>query len=202
MGKSVPATTAEGESRSIVTLRAAGDYEFHAEQRIQPMTSSAHITGDLSGAAWGIERIGFSRIVIVADDLTGACDSGVAFVASGSRVRVVLDASGVDCEQLQRAESPGEPNSVGVHHRNKRHGRKEAAGRVGECITALSPIWPSALAFKKVDSAARGHFGVEISAALRSSGAALALVAPAFPDAGRTVSGGVLHVRDWSGQDG
>jgi uncharacterized protein YgbK (DUF1537 family) len=42
---------------------------------------------------------------------------------------------------------------------------------------------------------------VEISAVLRCSGAALALVAPAFPEAGRTVESGVLTVRDWSGQD-
>lgn len=164
------------------------------------MTSSAHISE--SPMRPGTARIGFSGIVIIADDLTGACDSGAAFLASGHRVRAVLDTSHVDCEQLQRADSPGEPGVWAFTTETRGMEEVEAADRVGKCMTALAPIWPYALAFKKVDSAARGHFGPEISAALHASGVELALVAPAFPEAGRTVSGGILHVRDWSGQDG
>jgi uncharacterized protein YgbK (DUF1537 family) len=55
--------------------------------------------------------------------------------------------------------------------------------------------------FKKVDSAGRGHIGAETMAALRASGSALALVAPGFPAAGRTVVHGVLHVRDSAEQN-
>jgi hypothetical protein len=38
------------------------------------------------------------RVVIVADDLTGACDSGVAFLASGRPVRVMLHPPASDSE--------------------------------------------------------------------------------------------------------
>jgi uncharacterized protein YgbK (DUF1537 family) len=144
--------------------------------------------------------VDFSRIVIVADDLTGACDSGAAFLASGRRVRVVLDATH-NLEQLKQTDRPDEPAVWAFTTETRDLAEEQAAGRVGECMAALGSIWQGALAFKKVDSAARGHFGAEISAALRSSSAALALVAPAFPDAGRTVEGGILRVRDWSGQD-
>jgi uncharacterized protein YgbK (DUF1537 family) len=148
----------------------------------------------------GTDRVDFSRIVIVADDLTGACDSGAAFLASGRRVRVVLDA-GPDFNQLKQAEYPGEQGVWAFTTETRDLAEEQAGGRVGDCMNALGPLWQDALAFKKVDSAARGHFGAEISAALRSSVATLALVAPAFPEAGRTVEGGVLRVRDWSGQD-
>jgi uncharacterized protein YgbK (DUF1537 family) len=144
--------------------------------------------------------VDFSRIVIIADDLTGACDSGVAFLASGRRVRVVLDAS-QDFVQLRQTDRPGEQAVWAFTTETRGLAEERAAGRVGECMAALGTIWQDALAFKKVDSAARGHFGAEISAALRSSGSVLALVAPAFPAAGRTVENGVLRVRDWSGQD-
>jgi D-threonate/D-erythronate kinase len=80
-----------------------------------------------------------------------------------------------------------------------------SAERAGELVahraTKLNPILNKALLFKKVDSVARGNFAAEIIATLHASGAVLALVAPAFPEAGRTVDNGVLKVRDWSGQD-
>ena len=163
------------------------------------MTSSARVMK--SPMEPGTDRVDFSRIMIVADDLTGACDSGAAFLASGRRVRVVLDATRVDLEHLQQAERPGEQAVWAFTTETRDLAKEQAAWRVGECMAALSPLWPNTLAFKKVDSAARGHFGAEIVAALRSSTAALALVAPAFPEAGRTVESGVLRVRDWSGQD-
>ncbi len=163
------------------------------------MTSSAHTME--SPMRSGTDPVDFNRIVIVADDLTGACDSGVAFLASGRSVRVVLDASRVDLKRVQQGERPGERAVWAFTTETRDLAEEQATGRVRECMSALSPIWPSTLAFKKVDSAARGHFGAEISAALRSSAAALALVAPAFPDAGRTVESGVLRIRDWSGED-
>jgi uncharacterized protein YgbK (DUF1537 family) len=147
------------------------------------------------------DRVNFDRIVIIADDLTGACDSGVAFLASGRRVRVVLDASRLDLHQLQQMELPGEQAVWAITTETRDVATEKAVARVSDCLAALDSIGASSLIFKKVDSAARGHFGAEISAALHSSGAALALVAPAFPEAGRTVENGILYVRDWTGQD-
>jgi len=48
--------------------------------------------------------------------------------------------------------------------------------------------------YKKVDSTLRGNVAAETDAALTASGADLALVAPAFPAAGRTTRDGVHYV--------
>lgn len=137
------------------------------------------------------------RILILADDLTGACDSAVAFLPSGRTVRVLLDAD---------AAVPGgassEPEGIlAITTESRGLPQNRAAEQVSGCISRMGSAIPGSLLFKKIDSAARGNFAVEIEAALRASGAALALVTPAFPAASRTVSEGILTVRDWSGQN-
>ncbi|HEY4381932.1 MAG TPA: four-carbon acid sugar kinase family protein [Acidobacteriaceae bacterium] len=150
--------------------------ELHAQPDVQPMIAN--------------------RIVIVADDLTGACDSGVAFLRGGRRVRVALDLGGSDGQSSWDAE-------VMVFTTETRDASAEQAiDLVAQRVHAFGTMLDGALFFKKVDSAARGNFAVEISASLDASGVRLALVAPAFPSAGRTMERGVLTVRDWSGQDG
>ncbi|HEY5057044.1 MAG TPA: four-carbon acid sugar kinase family protein [Acidobacteriaceae bacterium] len=137
------------------------------------------------------------HIVIVADDVTGACDSAAAFVGCG-RVRMVLDGVGV-----VDAKDPGEDTAeiVSITTESRDLAAVHAAARVTEAIEGVLQAGGDTLVFKKVDSAGRGQFAAEIEAALAASGAALALVAPAFPEAGRTVLNGVLSVRDCSGQD-
>lgn len=137
-------------------------------------------------------------IVLLADDLTGACDSAVAFVASGRPVRVILDAASVISTQSCEDDGIGAVWALTMESRNLP--LEQAGKRVVESIAILQAGLQNRILFQKVDSAGRGNFGAEIAAALRASGAALALVAPAFPGAGRTVQGGILHVRDWSGQ--
>jgi len=149
----------------------------------------------------GTDRIRSEGVVIVADDLTGACDSGVAFARSGRTVRVVLDAASFDFASLPRTGVQGECGVLAFTTETRDLLPQQAEERIADCVAALRAGLPRAIVFKKIDSAARGHFGLEISAALRASGADLALVAPAFPEAGRTVEAGVLRVRDWSGQD-
>jgi D-threonate/D-erythronate kinase len=135
-----------------------------------------------------------ARILIVADDLTGACDAAAAFRGYGRRIRVLLDASA--------CESPNIPADVLALTAESRTLPADNAGeQVANCIARMEAKGPGALLFQKIDSAARGNLVTEINAALRASSAALALVTPAFPDAGRTVTGGVLAIRDWSGQD-
>ena len=113
------------------------------------MTSSSTDTME-SPMRPATNRVDFSRIVIVADDLTGACDSGVAFLSSGRRVRVALDASRVDCEQLQHAEEPNERAVWAFTTETRDSDPDQAAGRVGECLATLGPLRQNALMFKKV----------------------------------------------------
>jgi len=139
--------------------------------------------------------------VIVADDLTGACDSGVAVPqrtrgASGAWMRCAL------ISQACRSGSSGRARRPGIHHGDAGFaGRPGWGSRRNLCRCAAGRV---ATRVCVQEDRLRGawHFGLEISAALRASGANLALVAPAFPDAGRTVEAGALCVRDWSGRIG
>ncbi|HXE09635.1 MAG TPA: four-carbon acid sugar kinase family protein [Acidobacteriaceae bacterium] len=134
------------------------------------------------------------RVLIVADDLTGACDAAVAFTGSGRTVRMRLSANRGDS-----GDSSADVLALNTESRSLSPDR--AKEEVAACIASTADGVPGTLLFQKIDSAARGNLAAEIDAALRTSGAALALMTPAFPDAGRTVAGGILTVRDWSGQN-
>jgi uncharacterized protein YgbK (DUF1537 family) len=148
-----------------------------------------------------VDRIGSSRIIVVADDLTGACDSGIAFVQAGRPMRVLLHASGEQFQTCAQVHFNGERTGLALTTESRNGPPEEARRRIVECMEAITPLLPTDVLFKKIDSAGRGHAGIEISAVLEASSASLALVAPAFPAAGRTVQAGNLNVRDFAGQN-
>jgi D-threonate/D-erythronate kinase len=141
----------------------------------------------------GEDRAARSRVVILADDLTGACDSGVAFLSAGYSVRVVLG------PPPSSAEGQADVTAFTTETRNA--SADEARERVAEYSAAAICGEVASIVFKKIDSAARGHLGAETMAALEACGATLAMVTPAFPETERTVHSGILSVRDCSGQD-
>jgi uncharacterized protein YgbK (DUF1537 family) len=120
------------------------------------------------------------RTGLVADDLTGACDSALPFLAAG-RVRVGLwphvPGGGLACAAVS-TESRPEPEAVA-----RRRGREAAAALRGDLL------------FRKLDSMLRGHPAADLAAALDAAGGAC-LVAPALPGEGRTTTGGVQR---WPG---
>ncbi|GAA5162690.1 MULTISPECIES: four-carbon acid sugar kinase family protein [Amycolatopsis] len=113
------------------------------------------------------------RLVIVADDLTGAADAAAAY---GPHAAVALDTALPDTE-------------VVAIDTDSRHRSPEFAARA---VAAAVRSAAGAPLYKKIDSTLRGNIAVEIAAALREL-SATALLAPAFPDTGRTVTGGVLR---------
>jgi uncharacterized protein YgbK (DUF1537 family) len=68
-----------------------------------------------------------------------------------------------------------------------------AAHRVREIAARLGSGYD--VVFKKVDSTLRGNVVAETLALMQATGRRRAIVAPAFPAQGRTVSGGVVHVK-------
>lgn len=127
-------------------------------------------------------------LVIVADDLTGACDSAAAFLSCADTVRVFLR------DATPRPDA-GAVLACTTESRNLR--AAEASTRVEHAIRRMTEgEFTRPLIFKKIDSGARGHIGAEVLSALSISGARLALVAPSFPQAGRVVSNGTIIVRD------
>jgi uncharacterized protein YgbK (DUF1537 family) len=130
------------------------------------------------------------RIVVLADDLTGACDAGAAFLRAGRSVRVWFGSS-----VLYSA-----PESVQAFNTNSRWLSPHRAARAVSRATEALGSDPNSLFFKKVDSAARGPLAAEILAAHRTLGTRAILFAPAFPAAGRTVRDGILEIQDAAGK--
>ena len=128
-------------------------------------------------------RVGAMRVAIIADDLTGATDSGVQFTRAGYRVAMVFRGSSMP---------PAEAADVVVVDTDSRSlSPDRARERVREAGRNFGESW---IFFKKVDSTLRGPFSTEVAAALRESGRKKAVVAPAFPESGRTTVNGVQMV--------
>jgi uncharacterized protein YgbK (DUF1537 family) len=132
------------------------------------------------------------RAIVIADDLTGACDSGLAFVKAGHSVSVRLSS-------IETWESETLADVIALSTETRNLGAKEAQDRL-LLLGDLSRFSVSLL-FKKIDSVGRGNLGTEMLTTLRLSGCAGIVYAPAFPAVGRTVLNGILRVQDVSGQD-
>ncbi|HEY1949683.1 MAG TPA: four-carbon acid sugar kinase family protein [Bryobacteraceae bacterium] len=122
--------------------------------------------------------------VLIADDLTGACDSAVHFKLRGIQSAVHLD---LDAHQQSTAS---------VHAFNTET-RDADAPEMEQRIRRVADITSTAkpgIIFKKIDSLLRGNPGREVMVALEAFGCDLAIVTPAFPEMGRTVRNGHLEV--------
>jgi len=123
-------------------------------------------------------------LTILADDLTGACDTGASFARRGWPVRVAFS---------PRADFSGA--AVRVLSTETRSLSTEQAARVVEESAHALGLGAGSLVYKKIDSTLRGHPWVELAAVMRMVSADRALVCPAFPSQGRVVRAGRVWVR-------
>ena len=123
-------------------------------------------------------------IAIIADDLTGAADSGIQFARAGYRTAVTFHGA-----PLPPAE---ELDATVVDTDSRLLSSREARERVQDAGEALRD---ARLVYKKIDSTLRGPLAAELEAALEATGRSRAIVAPAFPSTGRSTVEGVqlLH---------
>lgn len=119
------------------------------------------------------------KFAIIADDLTGAMDTGGQFARAGFRTLVHFGRVG---------QPPGEIAVVDTESRET--SPEDAARRARDAAQRLK----GAPVYKKIDSTLRGHIGQELDAVMDVLGMARAVVCPAFPAAGRTVQKGRLLV--------
>jgi uncharacterized protein YgbK (DUF1537 family) len=122
-----------------------------------------------------------SRLGIIADDLTGALDTGVQFVRSGLETVLLLSPRYALPVQVQVISTNSRDADVATARQQAAKAAERLRGR---------------LVFKKIDSTMRGHVGPEIEAVLRVSGVEKAVVCPAVIEAGRRVRDGQLWVED------
>jgi uncharacterized protein YgbK (DUF1537 family) len=132
------------------------------------------------------------RILILADDLSGAADCANACAHSGLTAVISFAAS----------EPPTDSHVLSIDCDTRHLTPEQASARVAEIIKLHAQDSPSQYVFKKVDSTLRGNLGVEIRAVLEHQRRAFpgrdrvaAVLAPAFPSGGRTTIDGYQLVR-------
>jgi uncharacterized protein YgbK (DUF1537 family) len=126
------------------------------------------------------------RLLVLADDLTGALDTGVQFVKNGVVTRVSLSPP----LPGETDESGGGEQDAGVLviNTDTRHRAPEEAWRI---IRKCAETWRDAEYFyKKTDSTLRGNVGVELEALMEALDIRRLPFIPAYPDLGRTTLAG------------
>ena len=124
------------------------------------------------------------KLVLIADDLTGANDSGVQFAKQGLNVHVFL-------ENPSTGFGADLPDVVVLDTDSRALPSEQAAERIratGKIIRTVGSARP--MIFKKIDSTLRGNIGAEVDAAMAEYGLKWAAVAPAFPRNARITVGG------------
>ncbi|NRP73144.1 hypothetical protein ILFOPFJJ_04043 [Ensifer psoraleae] len=121
-----------------------------------------------------------NRLLIIADDLTGALDTAAPFAVHGFSVDVVADQSALG-EAIERGS-----DVIAVTTRSREIDAAEAARRV---LLAQRAMAPGMRIFKKVDSRLKGNVEAELSVL----DFARAVVLPAIPEFGRVVSDGQIR---------
>ncbi|MBI2950215.1 MAG: four-carbon acid sugar kinase family protein [Verrucomicrobia bacterium] len=122
---------------------------------------------------------------IIADDLTGACDTGAVFSEKGFATVVVLD---------RRARLPSQAQIVVLTTNSRNDSVRQARMKVRQACRHLKAAGVRIL-YKKIDSTLKGHVAAEITALMQMARFSRAMLCPAFPAQGRVVRKGVLWVR-------
>lgn len=126
-------------------------------------------------------------LLIIADDFTGALDTGVQFAASGATTRVVTDIN----YDYNHAE---EEVRVLVMDAETRHLESKEAYDIVYSITKKAVQHGIRYIYKKTDSALRGNVGSELTAVLDATGKKSLSFFPAFPKMERVTKNGILYI--------
>ena len=129
------------------------------------------------------------RCLVIADDLTGAADTGVQFVIRGLDTCLISPDSGrsIDFGRYLKQDVL----VVNTHSRglNGRQASERIALLLKDYRRDLFP-----LVYKKIDSTLRGNMGSEIDAVMEKTGFSVGFVAPSFPEQKRSLVGGIMMV--------
>jgi uncharacterized protein YgbK (DUF1537 family) len=122
------------------------------------------------------------RILAIADDMTGALEVGAKLCALGSLVTTLPEP----------AFAPRQ--NVIVMDTETRHFPPERAGAAIDRITQTACSLQVDIVYKKTDSTLRGNIGAEIQAVARAYPEKAIVFIPGYPQLGRTVRRGHLHI--------
>ncbi len=135
------------------------------------------------------------KIIIVADDLTGANANGSLLAAKGFSAATCLN------REHWNTDAYREFDAISINTDSRLLPQAEAMERVYGALSLLLSNGMPAVVAKRIDSTLRGNVGSEIEAALKAfdecphaKEQAVAVVVPAFPTSSRLAVGGYLVV--------
>ncbi len=123
---------------------------------------------------------------VIADDFTGASDTGVQFKRSGLDTVVLTDTSNLKDLLPQ--------SGVVVIDTESRHDPPQIAYNKARDAARALRMADIKLIYKKIDSTLRGNIGSELDGIMDELGLDLLILAPAFPKAGRVTIDGYLLI--------
>lgn len=130
------------------------------------------------------------RLLIIADDFTGALDTSVQLVAHGPKVRVITNLNADLAAYEDNAD-------VLVVDSETRHSSAKEAYNIIKQITECAVTMKIPYLYKKTDSALRGNIGAELTAMIEASGENKLAFLPALPEMGRCTVNGTQYIRDF-----
>ncbi len=123
------------------------------------------------------------KMLLIADDFTGANDSGIKIVQRGYDASISLDS-------YENLES--NINIIDTETRNLNE--NQAYNIVEKTISNLKSLSDYLVIYKKVDSTLRGNIKSEYEAIIKYLNPEYVIFAPAHPNLGRTTKGGIQYV--------
>lgn len=123
-----------------------------------------------------------NRVLVLADDFTGANDAGVSLAEAGMSVEVAFTAG-----------QPSTARALILNSDSRAMTAAAAADKVAALLRGAATFVPH-WQVKKIDSTLRGNPGGELEAMMAAQGCRMAVVAPAYPAAGRHTRDGRCYV--------
>ncbi|XP_065191174.1 uncharacterized protein LOC135822356 [Sycon ciliatum] len=139
--------------------------------------------------------------LVIADDVTGACDAALAISKSGLNVSIVPDYTSLVLTQSVPApagsdeDTPLQQAQVIVVSSNSREVDSPDLDDFYTTVRRFIENNKEIHVYLKVDSSVRGNIPKDITVAMKNLGRKHCVLAPALPEAGRTTVGGIhlLH---------
>lgn len=130
------------------------------------------------------------KIIIIADDLTGAADTAVQFCPFFEDTRLV---SYRHWDRTVKPARPAAMQAMAIYTNSRALAADAAHRRLAGVAQGLGDLKGLGI-YKKIDSCMRGNMGAECDALLDQLGCAASFITPAFPEMGRTTVGDVHMV--------
>jgi len=119
------------------------------------------------------------KVAVIADDLTGAADTGIQFRSIVAPVYLISHAD------VAHARFDPQAAALAVYSNTRAVAGPLAAAKVAATARDLGRLRPKRV-YKKIDSCMRGNVGAETDALLEQLTLRASFIAPAFPEQGRT----------------